>query len=211
MGLKENILLLRRAGTTYNEIALKLGCSKANISYHCRRMGMGVDNKRILSDNEIVEMSEYYKTHSRKETASKYKISGSMVSKYSTYRKDRKVKTETERRVDNYLRMKTAKQKTKIKAVEYKGGKCMKCGYSKCIRALDFHHNNPEEKDFSISSYKTYAWDKVKKELDKCVLVCSNCHREIHEQIYLDKVKKMIESQDFTKITTIDLAKINNE
>ena len=71
-------------------------------------------------------------------------------------------------------------KKLKIKAVEYKGGKCEKCGYKKCNRALEFHHTSPNEKDFTISTYTTLGWEKLKKELDKCELRCSNCHKEIH-------------------------------
>lgn len=75
------------------------------------------------------------------------------------------------------------KRRDKVKgmAVEYKGGKCQICGYNKCVAAMDFHHPNPNEKDFSIS-HKGYtrAWKKVKEELDKCILLCANCHREEH-------------------------------
>ena len=68
-------------------------------------------------------------------------------------------------------------------AVEYKGSKCMVCGYNRCIEALEFHHNNSTEKDFSISEKGyTRSWAKVKEELDKCMLLCANCHREIHAQ-----------------------------
>lgn len=66
-------------------------------------------------------------------------------------------------------------------ALEYKGFKCEKCGYDKCIDALEFHHLNPEEKDFSLSDRKLILdWQIIKQELDKCQLVCANCHREIH-------------------------------
>jgi len=69
----------------------------------------------------------------------------------------------------------------KQKAITYKGGVCQECGYHKCNGALEFHHLNPSEKDFSISHLKNYAFnDKIKLELDKCILVCANCHREIH-------------------------------
>ena len=71
------------------------------------------------------------------------------------------------------------KKQKKILLVEYKGGKCEKCGYNKCVEALEFHHKDPNEKDFSISSH-SYSFDRMKKEVDKCMLVCSNCHREIH-------------------------------
>lgn len=72
------------------------------------------------------------------------------------------------------------RQAMKAKAVEYKGGKCCKCGYDKTIIALEFHHLDPSEKELSISCNKNPSWDKLKLELDKCILVCANCHREIH-------------------------------
>lgn len=73
------------------------------------------------------------------------------------------------------------RDKVKVMAVAYKGGKCQCCNYNYYIGALEFHHVNPEGKDFGISS-KGYihSWDKVKEEIQKCVLVCANCHREIH-------------------------------
>lgn len=73
------------------------------------------------------------------------------------------------------------RDKIKQLAVEYKGGKCAICGYSKYIGALEFHHLEPEQKDFSIGSKGyTRGIETVKRELDKCILVCANCHREIH-------------------------------
>lgn len=79
------------------------------------------------------------------------------------------------------------KRRRKIKdmAVEYAGGKCSICGYNKCRDALEFHHKNPEEKDFGISSSVKIGWDKIKKEVDKCTLLCSNCHRELHYNLRL--------------------------
>jgi hypothetical protein len=68
----------------------------------------------------------------------------------------------------------------KRKAVEYKGGCCVRCGYKKCIAALDFHHRNPDEKDPNWRRMRCWTFEKVRKELDKCDLVCSNCHDEIH-------------------------------
>ena len=73
------------------------------------------------------------------------------------------------------------RDKIKRMAVQYKGGKCCICGYNKYIGALEFHHLDPNQKDFSIGSKGyTRSFDKVKKELDKCICVCANCHREIH-------------------------------
>ncbi|RJQ51653.1 MAG: hypothetical protein C4526_09410 [Nitrospiraceae bacterium] len=69
-------------------------------------------------------------------------------------------------------------------AVEYKGGSCESCGYNRCIEALEFHHYTG--KDFSISEKGyTRSWTKVREELDKCILLCANCHREIHAKAQL--------------------------
>lgn len=76
-------------------------------------------------------------------------------------------------------------QHYKQKAVDYKGGKCIKCGYSKCLKALHFHHLNAEEKKFQISeaiAQNLFSWDLIQEELDKCVLLCANCHAEEHDK-----------------------------
>ena len=82
-----------------------------------------------------------------------------------------------------YLIKAVAKRRKKIRemAIEYKGGKCMLCGYSRCSQSLDFHHSSNTEKNFGISDKGyTRSWERVKKEIDKCILVCANCHRELH-------------------------------
>lgn len=80
----------------------------------------------------------------------------------------------------NTLRDKNRRQEFKKWCVEYKGGKCEICGYNKCMRSLDFHHRDPEQKDFEISANWKVGKDKAMKELDKCSLICRNCHGEIH-------------------------------
>lgn len=91
--------------------------------------------------------------------------------------------TEEEVSKRNVERVQNKRRGVKIKAVEYKGGKCNKCGYNKCLGAMEFHHLDPKEKDFSIGNKGyTRSWDKVKEELDKCVLLCANCHREEHNK-----------------------------
>lgn len=61
------------------------------------------------------------------------------------------------------------------------GDKCSSCGYDKCIDAIEFHHINPKEKDTNVCIMLGKAWsDKMEKEIKKCKLLCSNCHREHH-------------------------------
>jgi len=70
------------------------------------------------------------------------------------------------------------------RALEYKGGKCAVCGYNKCKASLDFHHLNPEEKEANVGNLlRSSSWNRIKEELDKCILVCKNCHGEIHAGI----------------------------
>lgn len=76
------------------------------------------------------------------------------------------------------------RRKLKEELVAYKGGKCEICGYDACIAALEFHHINPNEKEFGIgTSGVTKSLESLKKEADKCLLLCCNCHRELHWKI----------------------------
>lgn len=79
-------------------------------------------------------------------------------------------------------------RKFKRNCIEYKGGKCEMCGYDRCDAALEFHHKNPSEKDFSLAHVKLTSFsDKIRQELDKCMILCANCHREEHIRITEEK------------------------
>jgi transcription elongation factor Elf1 len=90
-------------------------------------------------------------------------------------------RTYQERRKYLLKAVQRRREKVRRMAVEYKGGRCQVCGHERCIEALEFHHLDPTQKDFGIS-HKGYtrSWEKVKEEVDKCILLCANCHREIH-------------------------------
>lgn len=78
--------------------------------------------------------------------------------------------------------MKTIKRGRQNRAtyIEYKGGKCKRCGYNRCYDALEFHHPDPAGKEPTFRSIRYWGLAKAKRELDKCILLCSNCHREEH-------------------------------
>jgi hypothetical protein len=86
----------------------------------------------------------------------------------------------------------------KFKAVQYKGGRCEICGHTGLPAVFDFHHLDPSLKSFSISADPhTRSWAKVKEEIDKCQLLCANCHREVefektmHLKLFIpDLIKK---------------------
>ncbi len=85
-----------------------------------------------------------------------------------------------------YYLNKTYRNKQRLKDVilDYKQGKkCCRCGFDNPI-ALDFHHRNPKDKEFSISkaSIKGIGKEKLDKEIAKCDILCANCHRIEHSK-----------------------------
>ncbi len=97
-----------------------------------------------------------------------------------------KKRKETRTYADRAEYMVEAVRRRRIKlremAREYGGGKCALCGYKKCQRALSFHHRDPKKKSFGIATKGlTRSWEKIKQEIDKCVLLCANCHMEVHD------------------------------
>ena len=71
----------------------------------------------------------------------------------------------------------------KIKAIEYLGGECQDCGGKFPEAVYDFHHLDPTEKEAGIAALTSdKGWGKILEELDKCVLLCANCHRIRHRE-----------------------------
>lgn len=66
------------------------------------------------------------------------------------------------------------------KAILHKGGKCEICGYDKNMAALEFHHTDPSKKDPKWHGSRSWKWDRLKAEIDECMLACKNCHAETH-------------------------------
>ena len=68
------------------------------------------------------------------------------------------------------------------------GNQCSICGYNKAVSALEFHHIKPEEKEYGIATKgNCHNIQKDISEIRKCILVCSNCHREIHEEMFSEE------------------------
>ena len=71
------------------------------------------------------------------------------------------------------------RQSVKKRLVEYKGGACTVCGYNRCMPNMIFHHLDPTKKEFSITG-QTKSFERLKAEVDKCILLCCRCHGEVH-------------------------------
>ena len=81
-------------------------------------------------------------------------------------------------------RSKKKRQERKDRLIRYKGGKCCICSYNECQASLVFHHLRPEEKSVGIGDRKLAPLEELLKEVDKTILVCNNCHGEIHEGLH---------------------------
>jgi 5-methylcytosine-specific restriction endonuclease McrA len=177
---KDTLETYIKQGLSLNLISKKTGKSLTSIRYWTKKHNLQSIHKSFKeNEGKRVEYGEYRYCPSCKtmcEIDDFYQRRG--VKNSSTYcKKCTKIQTLNRMR------------KLKNKMVEYKGGECVRCGYSKYYGALEFHHIDPNEKDFTPSELKKYKFDEyVKKELDKCMLVCSNCHREIHHELNVESV-----------------------
>lgn len=167
---------MRLDSKSYSEILKKINISEDKLKKICCLLNLnkakhninGLDgdeiNKKYLELKSLKKVAKYFNT--TYDTIRKFVPTENLIQKVS-------LKTKSESVIE-------WRQRQKIKLVEYKGGCCERCGYNKSISALQFHHLNPLEKDFSIGG-SSYSFERLKGEVDKCILVCSNCHIEIHE------------------------------
>jgi 5-methylcytosine-specific restriction endonuclease McrA len=99
-----------------------------------------------------------------------------------------------------YLIEAVQKRRKKVRemALELLGGRCVRCGYDRCIDALEIHHLESSEKDFGISAKGyTRSWTKIRAELRKCELLCANCHREAHAKLQHSVARRNEKSGEF--------------
>ena len=171
--IKEKVIELKQKGLSYNIIAEQLNIGKGSISNICKEVGLG--QKLVqLTPEKIEECQKLYdEIGNIKKVA---KLSGISYDRLRNVIQSKSITPQS-----SYDRVKARRKRTKEQLVAYKGGKCEICGYDKCVGALEFHHLDATQKDFSISDSNVYRnLEALKSEVDKCVLVCANCHREIH-------------------------------
>lgn len=172
--IKQQVKVLRESGYSYDEISKELSIGKGSVSNICKEFGLA---KKIieLTPEKIAEVQKMYNDIGNiKEVA---KLSGISYKRLRNVIVGKKITPKA-----NYDHVKEYRKRVKQELVDYKGGKCQVCGYNRCNEALEFHHLNPKEKDFSLSSQHK-SIELLKKEADKCVLLCCRCHREVHSEI----------------------------
>lgn len=171
--LKNQVISLRKEGKTYDQIHEITKVAKSSISDICRSENLG-EQKIIELTPEIIQNLQklYDDLGSLKKVAKQSHISVERLSKVLILKNRVQTISKSEAVI-------SWRKRAKLKLIECKGGKCQCCGYKNYAGALEFHHLDPNEKDFTISG-SSKAFDKLIKEIDKCILVCSNCHKEIH-------------------------------
>jgi hypothetical protein len=196
--IKDDIISLRKDNKTYKEICDTLNCSKGTVSYHLSKLDWSNDMFIEKSKSNL----QVRKDGAKLKRVTKHKLKMERLEKLSkTKGKNEKVcvACESVLPIENfYIRKKSKKESSycikcskeqvlvrtralKKEMVDYKGGSCAYCGYNKCLSALEFHHIDTGSKKFSLASVrKTKATKEIFDELDKCILLCANCHREIH-------------------------------
>jgi transposase-like protein len=171
---KIDLLSMVEQGMSTHQIAKNTGKGQTTIRHWLKKFGLKTKplykarKKQIVKNENGVEMKVCPQCKSQKELS---KDNFYITSNGKAHGWCKKCNDEIA-----YKRQRELKQK----CVDMKGGKCIFCGYSRYIGSMDFHHIEPNEKEYSISDLKTYSFEKIKVELDKCILVCRNCHGELH-------------------------------
>lgn len=174
--LVETIINMRKDLKTYDEILSVVDISRDLLKNICRKNNLSKVKKNVKQE----DIDEYYKICKSIELCAKHFNVGTYYIRHHIT--NELVNNKLGNALSKSQKVVTWRKRRKIELVEYKGGKCEICGYDKSIRALQFHHKSPKGKDFTISG-KSYSKEKLIKEVDKCILVCSNCHIEIHEKL----------------------------
>lgn len=80
----------------------------------------------------------------------------------------------------NHYKMLDKRQNNKARAVEYLGGRCKRCGFNENMNIFHFHHLDPADKKYNISEKLNKGFEFIRSELNKCILLCINCHLIVH-------------------------------
>ena len=163
---EESLKSLVERGFTQGQIARELQCSRSNVRYWLRKLKLTTTSDYMCSvqSNPMCQICGKDTTHQKFKT------------------------------MCMSCRTKVRRHRAKLAAIEYLGGKCKHCGTAHHPSAMEFHHRDPQNKEVTIGMVANKQWAVIKKELDKCDLLCSNCHRVFHSERYdgdfIEKVLK---------------------
>ena len=163
-------------------------CSSCKIEKSWDDFYLRSDRKAPKARCKVCELKiqkEYYAQNKDKMRAKSRKYAETHREQMRAYEKEWRKRPESIKKRTGYDVRRL--RKNKQRAIDYKGGKCACCGYNKCRAAMEFHHTDPLKKEGETSKLKGGTWERFKKELDKCILLCSNCHRELHSGLIISE------------------------
>lgn len=131
-------------------------------------------------DLVMARSKHYYETHKPIHKESSIRWHKEHPEKMREYLRNYELRHKEERVKRSRLRI----QKRKEELVKLLGKKCVRCGYDKYFGALEFHHIDPKTKE------SEFEWQKKNFDITKVILVCSNCHKEIHHEIKTKELEK---------------------
>lgn len=144
-----------------------LSCSPFGLHNTSRLLSSKIKSKRLKRCSKcqkLLPLNKFYRRY--------YKKTLSIDDDYNnriTVCKDCSIRYST----DRYIMVKK-------KAISYLGGKCKRCGFNESYVSFCFHHRNPNEKEFNWKQLRGLSWKLMIKELNKCDLLCLNCHTIVH-------------------------------
>lgn len=148
-------------GLSQREIAAYLGCSQATVKYWLKTYNLKTNRK--LCNRKKFKCIRCGETDITKAA----NVGGNRISK-SICKECHNLNT-----IERF-------RQYKLDAIAYKGGSCIKCEYNRCPGALSFHHRDSNIKDPDWSVMRNRSLNQIREELDKCDLLCFNCHMEEH-------------------------------
>jgi Helix-turn-helix domain len=171
-GVDEEVLeILCDEGATLGEMADELGRSISTICYWLNRYGLQTEGGRSAAERH--ELRQALKDGRRTVILSCKRHGETDFALVGSQRQPRCKRCRAEA---------VARRRRKVKRilVEEAGGRCQMCGYDKSFAALEFHHLDPTKKAFGVARRGiTRSIEKVREEVRKCILICSNCHAEV--------------------------------
>jgi transposase len=167
---RDDLVSLVAAGMSIAEIAEAVGRSKATVRHWLRKYGLrtvggvgrrSADASRAAREAGLAEATLVCPTHGE----------GPHVRDTRGYFRCRRCRQEAVVR---------RRRRVKEILVEEAGGRCRLCGYDRCVAALEFHHLDPTMKEFGVAQNgMARSIERLRAEVRKCVLLCSNCHAEV--------------------------------
>jgi transposase-like protein len=163
---RDEIEPLIEEGLTIDRIARRIGVSDTTIRYWLRKYGLRTDPALKRRAAETARQTE------KRRIEQECPRHGLWIHVWTGDRfRCTRCRTEA-----------VARRRRKVKSilVEEAGGQCAICGYDRCDAALQFHHRDPAQKEFSLGVRGvTRGIDKLREEAKKCVLLCATCHAEV--------------------------------